>query len=343
MLSGAYAAGTALRVSSAGGGTDSQRVAPEMENKKKEMQGFMIGIVILNYNSWQDAEECIQSICRSEQSAGYCIYLVDNASPERPSAAILRYLRETGVRLLQSDRNCGYSAGNNIGIKKALEDGCDAILISNTDVRYEPGSISGLKSYLDAHPDVGIVGPKIILGDGKLQRECMMFKTGPREKYLLRTRFHIFFPGYNRRYWGREHDYDRETFSVYAVMGCCFMMSRACALDVTPLDENTFLYEEELILGIHMERAGWKTVYYPGSVIHHLHGKTTERVKAFAYTCNVCSEIYYCREYLGMKRWEIWPLYGYRTAVYWGKCLCNREYQNGKKKYIYETFEEMRK
>ena len=67
---------------------------------------------------------------------------------------------------------------------------------------------------------------------------------------------------------------------------------------MTPLDETPFLYEEELILGISMEKKGWKTVYDPNSVIHHLHGNSTEKVKAFAYTCNICSEIYFCRQYL---------------------------------------------
>ena len=80
------------------------------------------------------------------------------------------------------------------------------------------------------------------------------------------------------------------------------MFSRKCALDVTPLDEKPFLYEEELILGISMEKAGWKTVYDPKSVVHHLHGNSTEKVKTFAYTCNICSEIYFCREYLKMKK-----------------------------------------
>ena len=49
-------------------------------------------------------------------------------------------------------------------------------------------------------------------------------------------------------------------------------------------------------------KKGWKTVYDPNSVIHHLHGNSTEKVKAFAYTCNICSEIYFCRQYLNMKK-----------------------------------------
>lgn len=294
----------------------------------------MIGIVILNYNSWSDSAECISSILDGETKTEYRIYLVDNASPEQPEPEQIRFLEKSDVCLIQNKENKGYSAGNNVGIKAALDDGCSAVLISNSDVRYEKGSIAKMEAFLMEHPEAGIVGPKIILGNGQIQKECMMFKTGSKEKYLLRTRLHILFPRYNSRYWGREHDYEKEIFQVYAVMGCCFMMSRNCALDVTPLDENTFLYEEELILGIQMEKSGWKTFYYPESVIHHLHGKTTEKVKAFAYTCNVCSEIYYCRKYLGMRRWQIWPLIWYRSGIYFLKSIRLADFRNEKKKYI---------
>lgn len=303
----------------------------------------MIGIVILNYNSWNDTAECVRSILNEESKAEYKIYLVDNGSLQRPTEEQSEFFRKAGLELIQNSENKGYSAGNNVGIKKALDDGCDAVLISNSDVRYEKDSIYQLYDYLSHHPEAGIVGPKIILGNGRIQRECMMFKTGIREKYLLRTRLHVFFPRYNKRYWGRQHDYEKETFQVYAVMGCCFMMSRACALDVTPLDENTFLYEEELILGIRMEQAGWKTIYYPKSVIHHLHGKSTEQVRAFAYTCNVCSEIYYCRRYLGMKRWQILPLYWYRTALYGLKAVRNGEFREKKAEYCGNTCKELQR
>ena len=79
-------------------------------------------------------------------------------------------------------------------------------------------------------------------------------KNGNQRKIFAQNPFYLFFPRLNNSYWGREHDYESEVFQVYAVMGCCFMFSRKCALDVTPLDETPFLYEEELILGISMEK-----------------------------------------------------------------------------------------
>ena len=302
----------------------------------------MVGIVILNYNSWNDTEACIKSIVEHEKKVQYHIYVVDNASSKPMPESLRRYLqKDWAATFIPSRENRGYSVGNNLGIKQALTDGCSAVLISNSDVRYEDNSIGKMYQFLQDHPKTGIVGPKIVLADGKTQRECMMRKTGIKEKYLLRTRLHIFCPSFNKAYWGREHDYERETFEVYAVLGCCFMFSRACALQVTPLDENTFLYEEELILGIQMEKAGWKTVYYPQSVIHHLHGQSTKKVRAFAYTCNIVSEIYYCRTYLEMKNWQIRPLYWYRTALYLLKSIRDKEFKKEWRSYRDATRREL--
>lgn len=302
----------------------------------------MVGIVVLNYNSWDDTTACIKSIFCAEQRSKFKIYVVDNASPIRPSEKLVSWMKEQGVIFIQNNVNSGYSAGNNIGIKRALDDGCDAILISNSDVRYEFESITKLYQYLNKNSDVGIVGPRIIRKDGSTQKECMMMKTGPREKYLLRTRFYCLFPVLYRQYWGRNHDYEREVFQVYAVLGCCFMFSRACAEEVAPLDEHTLLYEEELILGIKMEEAGWKTVYNPESIIHHLHSQSTQKVKAFSYTCNVCSEIYFCKEYLKMKNWQIRPLYWYRTFLYGLKMLRWHDFRMYLTEYWKRTHDELR-
>lgn len=303
----------------------------------------MIGIVILNYNSWEDSRECVESICKDRPQTPFRIYLVDNASTVRPSETLTDYCRRQQVILLQAKENRGYAAGNNIGIAEAMKDSCDAILISNSDVRFYPHSIDNMYQYLLQHPRTGIVGPKIRLPDGRTQRECMLMRTGMREKYLLRTRLNILLPRYNNRYWGRQHDYEQETFAVYAVLGCCFMMKGACAKDVMPLDEHTFLYEEELILGIRMEEKKWETIYHPKSTILHKHEATTGGIgrNPFAYTCQVCSEIYYCRHYLQAGTGAILPLYGYRTLLYLGRCLRNKAFRRKLGEYVERTRREL--
>ncbi len=305
----------------------------------------MIGVVILNYNTWEESLECIESIQAGNLSNDIRIYLVDNASSVRKPKNMDGYCLECSITYIQNSENIGYAAGNNIGIRQALADCCSAILVSNSDVRYEKDSIRLLYRYLSEHPDAGIVGPKIRCLDGKVLKGCLMMKTGIREKYLLRTCLRFLFPKYDSRYWGRQHDYENETFPVYAVSGCCFMISRECAERVTPLDEGTFLYDEELILGIRMEEAGYGTVYYPESTVLHKTGQSTGgiRTNPSAYTCQIRSEIYYCKKYLHMKNWQILPLYLYRAAVYARYCLGNRRFREMAGTFLADTRKEFRR
>lgn len=301
----------------------------------------MIGIVILNYNSWHETQECIKSILRFPPKQDYQIFCVDNGSSVNPDKQTLELLCHQNVITIYNPANTGYAAGNNIGIEAAKKAGCDAILISNNDIRFFDGTISGMYHYLQDNPAVGIIGPRIIDKDEYTQKANMCMRTGMKEKLLLRTRFHVFFPKYNRQYWGMDHDYDREAFRVHAVSGCCFMMSQACADEVTPLDEGTFLYEEEFILGIHMEQRGWKTMYVPEFTVQHLHGASTKWVKVFAYTCNVKSEIYYCKKYLQASGVSLWTLYFYRIVIYLLHCLHVVEYRTGFNTFIRETWKYM--
>lgn len=299
----------------------------------------MTGIIILNYITWQETEQCIHSIFESEDvdELSYHIYVVDNASPEPAPEKIRQLFCHKVVTYIQSERNIGYAAGNNLGIRQAIEDGCDNVLISNNDVRYERGCISRMIEYLAVHPEVGIVGPKILDAKNNIQKCCICRHTGLKEKYLVRTKLNKFFRKQHRTYFGLDRDYET-TFSVFAVLGCCFMISHDCVREVFPFDEGTFLYEEEYIVGIRMEQAGYQTHYCPDCVIHHLHGKSTAKAKPFAYMCETISEIYYCREYLKAKRWQIIPLYIYRILKYDVKCLGSPEYRRYRGEFLRRTY-----
>ena len=297
----------------------------------------MIGIIILNYINWKDTINCIISIFNSKTIEPYHIYVIDNASPNKIEKAISDKLADQRITLVQNEKNLGYAAGNNVGIKKALEDGCSAILITNNDVRFLKGSIEKLYYYLQKHNNVGIVGPKILDNNGNIQKSNICMYTGLKEKYLVRTRLNAIFRKLHAEYFGLNRDYNKE-FIVYAVLGCCFMMSRECALEVTPLDENTFLYEEELILGIHMEEKGYKTVYFPESTIIHLHNQSTKHIRAFSFICNINSEIYYCKKYLNASTLQIIPLYFYRVLLYLIRCFKYKDFRKNISLLFKKTF-----
>lgn len=298
----------------------------------------MIGIVILNYMTYEETSNCIGSI-RDTIRSSYRIYVVDNASPDgsfgRLSAA---FGTDEDVVMIGSKVNAGYSSGNNLGIQKALEDGCSYILISNSDIVYHEGAIDGLKGFLEGKKTAGIAGPKILDENGDVSEISRIFlKTGIKEKLFATTRLRALnFSNIYRTYYGLDKSFD-EIQKVYHLVGCCFMMKRELAEKVVPFDENTFLYEEELILGITVENAGYETYSYPYAVVTHLNERSSRNIGANALNHLVCSEIYYCRRYLKASRLKILPIYMIRTMLYLERCLKRESYRMNLGKYLNES------
>ena len=283
-----------------------------------------IGIVILNYITWQETNNCIASIQKCEGIPGAQIYVVDNASPNFLESKTL--LSGENIQFIPNEKNTGYAAGNNVGIAKALEDGCDYILISNNDVLFESNSICLMRQYLESHHEYGIIAPCILDKNGEITRCHFMKKVDYKDIWTTQTIIRYWYKRATDKVYGKRESYQSER-DIFAACGCCFMMSAECAKKVTPLDENTFLYEEENILGIRMEQQGIRTKYLPYSKVIHNHDQTTKLVKPFALICWSCSEIYYLSEYLSTNKWQVNLLYGYRTIIFLLHGLKNLEYR----------------
>ena len=108
----------------------------------------MIGIVILNYETWDATLRCIKSIEKTENTESVRVYLIDNASSSDMPVALKQYINDHDVVYISSNENRGYAAGNNLGIRKALEDQCGYILISNNDIVYKKDSIETMCEFL---------------------------------------------------------------------------------------------------------------------------------------------------------------------------------------------------
>lgn len=273
---------------------------------------------MLTYNRWDLTLDCVYSI-KNTTTEPYKIYIVDNASPQRPSKQFLDEVSNIqNVEIIYNKKNVGYSAGNNLGIMKAIKDDCDEVLITNNDIIFTDGCIDGLKYALNKDNTIGIVGPKVYLPNGNIQEinmGCKMTMAG-KYKYILRkTPFSFLSQNFVEQFHAVHEDKEKP-FDVYGVSGCCFMMSRECSRKMYPLDEHTFLFEEENILADKMEKNQFRTVYYSPCIIVHLGGGSTEGKSEFAYTCLVASEQYYCREILKASRLKTFPLFLIRSLVY---------------------------
>jgi GT2 family glycosyltransferase len=177
------------------------------------------------------------------------------------------------ARLIVSPVNGGYSHGNNLALRELLRVGppaADYVLLLNNDTVVPPGALDGLVGYLEAHPAVGAVGPKLILPDGSLDLACRRsFPTPEVALYRMVGLAQLFprsprFARYNMTYL----DPDLET-EVDALVGACMLLRGGLLREVGLLDEQFFMYGEDLDLAYRIKQYGWRIVYYPQVVVHH--------------------------------------------------------------------------
>ena len=171
----------------------------------------VLGVVILNYNNYSDTINCVNSFC--EQGFNdYKIYLIDNASKNESLAVLTEIFgSREDVDISLSPTNGGFSAGNNIGLKKAVADGCKYVLCVNSDVLFKEGCISKLISVLEEDSKCAVVGPKVYCDDGSVQNSNKGILTA--NVLLLRKQgFRIFdWFGLDKKYTYRNYKYDTDS------------------------------------------------------------------------------------------------------------------------------------
>lgn len=207
------------------------------------MRRFPVWAVVLNHREAADTLRCLNALGK----VGYrplTRLVVDNASGPGEVA----WLRSAGARVVESGGNLGYAGGNNVGIRLALEAGAEAVWVVNPDAYAAPGSLRRLVRVLRRHPEVGIVGPRILEADSatpKIQSDGgrLVWEVGGRSELIGRGTA----PG--RGGGMRPVDF---------VPGAAMLVRRAVIEDIGYLPEEYFLYFEETDFCVRAAQAGWK-------------------------------------------------------------------------------------
>jgi GT2 family glycosyltransferase len=230
-----------------------------------------LSIVVLTWNGRELTVACLASIERElvRGAGGLAIetLLVDNGSNDGTVEAVRA--RFPFVQIVALPRNVGFAAGNNAGLARAQ--GRHVALLNN-DTELLPGALEACVRYLDAHPDVGVVGPQLLHPDGRLQNSVhnaptLLSEIVPRG--VLETLAPHRFPSKRRP--------PRAPLDVEAVLGACMVARRAAVADVGPLPEDYFFFLEETDWLTRMRRAGWRVVHLPEARLVHVHGAATKR------------------------------------------------------------------
>jgi GT2 family glycosyltransferase len=229
-----------------------------------------LSILILNYNTREQLRACLASLGHPEQTE---VLVVDNASSDGSADMVAA---EFGwVSLIRAPRNGGYAYGNNLALR-----GCqgEMVMLLNPDTVLPPGAIQGLVDRLAAHPEAGIVGPKLLRPDGSMHLACRRsFPTPPVAFYRLSGLSRLFprsrrFGQYNLTYLDPD-----QPVEVDAVCGACLLIRRAVIDRIGLLDERFFMYGEDLDWCLRARQAGWTVRYEPGVVVRHQHGAASRK------------------------------------------------------------------
>jgi len=229
-----------------------------------------ISAIIVSWNTREYLWNCLNSIRKTNMSCVKEIIVVDNASKDGSPEMVMKEFPE--VTLLRSEKNLGFARANNIAIQLAKG---NILALVNSDVVVHPGCFEKLAAFLYQHDNVGLIGPRVLGGDGKLQRSCRrlpnVWNTLCRTFALDRIfPFWSVFSGFEIPH----SKYDR-VMEVEVLSGC-FCVARKKAVDeVGGLDERYFFYAEDIDWCKRFREAGWKLMFIPEASATHFGGGST--------------------------------------------------------------------
>jgi GT2 family glycosyltransferase len=231
-----------------------------------------LSIVIVNYNTKQLLDDCLQSLyAADEPSGGLEIIVVDNASFDG-SAEMVRN-KYPAVKLVACQENLGYSAGNNRGT--AVAQG-GTVLFLNSDTRVSKKALTQPLSYLEQHPEAGAVTVRLIYPDGKRDPDNHRGFPTPWNAFCHFSGLSKLFPN-TPRYNGYFQSYANftETHPVDVIAGSFMMMPLNLCRELNGWDETYFFYGEDIDFCYRIRQAGYQIIYYPHVEVLHYKGASS--------------------------------------------------------------------
>jgi len=251
-----------------------------------------LSVIIVTWNTQDIVQECLGSLREQGQSSDTEVIVVDNASSDQTPQLIQNHF--PWVRFVQNDTNLGFAGGNNIGVR--LSTG-KYIALVNSDVVVPKDCLEKMIQYMEQHPDIGMLGPKMLLKDGSIGQSCMGFPSI--WKWFCRA-FALDRLFKSSRLFGgflmTHFQYDR--VSDVDVLTGWFWMVRREALDrVGLLDERFFMYGEDIDWSKRFHAAGWRVVFYPEAEAVHYCGASSSNAPTRFYVEMSRANMQYCRRY----------------------------------------------
>jgi GT2 family glycosyltransferase len=260
-----------------------------MSNQSSE---FTVSVIIVSWNAREFLMQCLASLSADACDYPMEIIVVDNASSDGSADEVANsYPR---VRLIRNAENLGFAKANNIGI--SLSTGRYLCLV-NSDVKVLPHCVSTLVRFCEENPEVGMVGPRVIGGDGKWQHSCKGFPNVWNvfcRALALDTLFPRgkLFTGFLLSHW--RQDCPRP---VDILVGCFWLVRREALTRVGLLDETFFMYGEDIDWCKRFWMHGWKVVFVPSAEAIHYGGASSANAPFRFYIEQQKADLHYWKKH----------------------------------------------
>lgn len=254
-----------------------------------------VSIIIVTYNSADVIGACLASIAAEAESVAVETLLVDNESADGTPELVRE--RFPWARLLTGHGNVGFARGNNLGFRKTRG---RYLFMLNPDTEVRPGALRSLVAFADAHPQAGMIAPRVVNPDGTLQHSTFRFPDFRQAFYGFFEKLAPLDSPQNGRYQPEEYGHVRE---VDHILGAAVFLRREVYEQTGGMDENFRLFFEETDWCFQVKQRGWQLLYTPDATIMHVSAHTTSKDPERSAVLFARSRAYFYRKNYG------WPRY----------------------------------
>lgn len=243
-----------------------------------------LGIVIVNWNTRELLRRCLETVLASEGAFRFRVVVVDNASDDDSAAMVQRDFSQ--VELIASPENVGYPRGNNLGLRLLGYSGAGDVavdapryaLLLNPDTELPPSALCRMLRFMDSRPDIGAAGPKLVLSDGSLDLACRRGFPTPMVSFYHFSRLAKVFPQ-NRRFarYNMTFADENRDLEVDSVVGAYMQVRKTAIERVGLLDEDFFMYGEDLDWAYRIKQTGYKIWYHSDVAVRHVKRASSSR------------------------------------------------------------------
>ena len=222
-----------------------------------------LSVVIVSYNVRNYLEQCLQSVQRALEGIEGEVFVVDNHSDD--DSVVTMREKYPWVRLIENQENLGFSKANNQAIRQSQ---ADYVLLLNPDTVVAEDTLRGVLTFMDEHPKAGGAGVMMCYEDGSRAPESRRALPTPWVAALKML-------GFTKRYYMSHLPWDQPC-RIEVISGAFCLLRHEALKTIGLLDEDFFMYGEDIDLSYRLLKGGWENWYLPYSIIHYK-GKSTQK------------------------------------------------------------------